>query len=156
MFYSNGIGNKMQRKIFNTLALFALILSLSACIHKVDIEQGNIITQEMVNQLHPGMTSDQVQFIMGHPVLVETFESNRADYVYTFQPNGQAITKKRITLMFNNGLLTSINGTLHPELNPTTVAAPLPVSNDAVDPNMHTNTTPAAVAVGQTPPNQNK
>lgn len=141
----------MQRKILNILALFTLILSLSACIHKVTIEQGNVITQDMINQLHPGMTSDQVQFIMGHPVLVETFEANRADYVYTLQTNGILTSKKRITLLFKDGRLTSIDGTLHPELNPATVAAPLPMSNDTVDPNTHTDTMPAAAAVGQAP-----
>ncbi len=136
----------MQKKILNLLALFILIFSLSACIHKVDVEQGNVITQDMINQLHPGMTSDQVQFIMGHPVLVETFENNRADYVYTFQPNGGSITKKRITLLFNGGVLTSISGTLHPELSQTTVSTPLPTSNDAVDPNIHTDTNPPKTA----------
>jgi outer membrane protein assembly factor BamE len=131
-----------MQKISNILALFILVLSLSACIHKVDVEQGNVISQEMVNQLHPGMTSDQVQFIMGHPVLVETFENNRADYVYTFQANGSDITRKHITLLFNGGLLTSINGTMHPELNPTTVSTTSPMSNDTVDPNSHTDTNP--------------
>lgn len=151
MFYSNGNDSKMQRKILNTLALFLLSLSLSACIHKVTIEQGNVITQDMVNQLRTGMTSDQVQFIMGHPVLVETFEANRADYVYTLQTNGGPIGKKRITLLFQDGRLTSINGTLASNLNPTTVAPSLPQSNDAVDPNTHTDTVPAAAAVGQAP-----
>ncbi|MCD6045424.1 MAG: outer rane lipoprotein OmlA [Gammaproteobacteria bacterium] len=136
----------MQKKILNILTLVALILSLSACIHKVDVEQGNVISQEMINQLHPGMTSDQVQFIMGHPVLVETFENNRADYVYTFQPNGGNITKKRVTLLFNGGVLTSISGTMHPELNPTTASTPSPMSNDAVDPNIHTDTNPPKTA----------
>jgi outer membrane protein assembly factor BamE len=131
-----------MQKMLNILALFILVLSLSACIHKVDVEQGNVISQDMVNQLHPGMTSDQVQFIMGHPVLVETFENNRADYVYTFQANGSDITRKRITLLFNGGLLTSINGTMHPELNPTTASTPSPMSNDTVDPNSHTDTNP--------------
>jgi outer membrane protein assembly factor BamE len=144
-FYINGNCQKMQ-KIFNILALFILVLSLSACIHKVDVEQGNVMTQEMVNQLHPGMTSDQVQFIMGHPVLVETFENNRADYVYTFQPNGSDVTRKRITLLFNGGLLTSISGTMHPELNPKTVSTVSPMSNDAVDTNSHTDTNPPKVS----------
>lgn len=131
-----------MQKILNIFALFILVLSLSACIHKVDVEQGNVISQDMVNQLHPGMTSDQVQFIMGHPVLVETFENNRADYVYTFQANGSDITRKRITLLFNGGLLTSISGTMHPELNRATVSATSPMSNDTVDPNSHTDTNP--------------
>lgn len=139
----------MQNKLMTLTTVLAISLGATACIHKIDVEQGNIITQDMVNQLHPGMTSDQVQFIMGHPVLVETFENNRSDYVYTFQPGGKSITEKRVTLMFNDGRLTSINGTLHPELNPTTVTAPVPVNNDAVNPDTHTDTAPAAQAVGQ-------
>ena len=140
-----------MQKILNISTLFILVLSLSACIHKVDVEQGNVITQEMVNQLHPGMTSDQVQFIMGHPVLVETFENNKADYVYTFRPNGGSIAKKRISLLFNGGLLTSITGTMHPELNPTTVSTPAPMSNDAVNPNIHTDTNPPKTSSADVP-----
>lgn len=136
----------MQKKILNLVALFTLVLGLSACIHKVDVEQGNVITQDMVNQLRPGMTSDQVQFIMGHPVLVETFENNRADYVYTFQPNGGRITKKRVTLLFSGGKLMSIDGTLHPQFNATTASSTTPMSNDAVDPNIHTDTNPPQTA----------
>ena len=139
----------MQKRVWLTIALFTL--GLTACVHKVDIEQGNVVTQEMVNQLHPGMTSDQVQFIMGHPVLVETFESNRADYVYTFQPGGKSMTQKHVTLLFSNGRLTNINGTFHPELQPTTVAAALPAGNDVVNPNTHTDTKPAATPVGSEP-----
>ncbi len=132
----------MQKKLLSLLAVFTLILGLSACIHKVTVEQGNVITQDMVNQLHPGMTSDQVQFIMGNPVLVETFEANRADYVYTLDVKGKSVSKKRITLLFSNGQLTSISGTLHPELNPVVASVPLPPRNDSIDPNIHTDTNP--------------
>ena len=136
----------MQRKLF---ALLILGLSLSGCVHKVTIEQGNIITQDMVNQLHPGMTSDQVQFILGHPVLVETFEANRADYVYTLETNGTFVHKKRLTLFFKDGHLSRIDGTMHPELNPTTKTTPLPINPPSVpidtstaDPNPHVDTAP--------------
>lgn len=114
----------MQKKLFATLVFLGLNLSACSFVHKVDVEQGNVVTQDMVNQLHPGMTTDQVEFVMGHPVLVETFETHRSDYVYTFQAGGKTISEKQITLLFVDDHLTQISGTLHPELNADATALP--------------------------------
>lgn len=53
--------------------------------YKIDIQQGNVLTQEMVSQLRPGLTKDQVRFILGTPVLMDMFHANRWDYVYRLQ-----------------------------------------------------------------------
>jgi len=99
-----------MKKLFLSLALLA---ALSGCIHKMDIEQGNIITPEMVSKLHTGMTEDQVQAIMGTPMLLNTFNDNRIDYVYTFKPARGKLTEKHITLIFRNHRLQEIGGNMY-------------------------------------------
>lgn len=101
----------MQRltKIF----YFLIALHLTGCswiLYKPDIQQGNIISQDNIAQLKIGMTVDQVRYIMGTPLLDNTFEPNRWDYVYTLQPGKgrQPIEKKHVTLFFTNGILQTI------------------------------------------------
>ncbi|MDR3221634.1 MAG: outer membrane protein assembly factor BamE [Candidatus Accumulibacter sp.] len=53
--------------------------------YKIDIQQGNVLTQDMVAQLRPGLSKDQVRFILGTPVLTDMFHANRWDYVYRLQ-----------------------------------------------------------------------
>jgi len=53
--------------------------------YKIDIQQGNVLTQDMVSQLRPGLTKDQVRFILGTPVLMDMFHANRWDYIYRLQ-----------------------------------------------------------------------
>lgn len=80
--------------------------------YKIDIQQGNVVTQSMVDQLELGMTRAQVQYIMGTPLLQDTFDRNRWDYVYSHQPGDQAREQRTVTLFFDNDRLRSrsING----------------------------------------------
>ena len=64
------------------------MLLVSCSIYKLDVQQGNVVTQEAVNQLKPGMNKRQVRYIMGSPLLVDVFHQTRWDYVYTNQPGG--------------------------------------------------------------------
>lgn len=96
----------MQKRFL--LVIFTLFLSGCAFVHKMDVEQGNIYTQEMVSRLHPGMTMSQVKGIMGTPQLLNTFDDNRVTYVYTFQPGGRPISEKYVDLTFHNGVLKNI------------------------------------------------
>lgn len=61
--------------------------------YKIDIQQGNVLTQDMVSQLRPGLTKDQVRFVLGSPVLMDMFHANRWDYVYRFQKGRQAVSR---------------------------------------------------------------
>lgn len=56
--------------------------------YKIDVQQGNVLTQEMVAQLKPGQTRDQVRFLLGTPMIADIFHQQRWDYVYRYQ-NGQ-------------------------------------------------------------------
>ncbi|WP_263081911.1 outer membrane protein assembly factor BamE [Endozoicomonas sp. Mp262] len=86
--------------------------------YKIDIQQGNVITQEMVDQLKPGMTRNQVQYIMGTPLLEDTFDKDRWDFVYSIQPGGGKRTQKTLTIFFENDRLSSVRGDLKPGETP--------------------------------------
>ena len=100
-FRSPGTDAKM-RYVAITLILFATT-AVSGCftIYEQDIEQGNVLTPELVQQVKPGMTRKQVKFILGTPLIADAFHKNRWDYHYTLQPGSKKITKKQqITILF--------------------------------------------------------
>lgn len=90
--------------------------------YKLDIQQGNVVTQEMIAKLRPGMTKSQVRFILGSPLLVDIFHGNRWDYVYRFQKEGQVTEERKITVWFDGDLLQKVTGDVVPgtqeDLNP--------------------------------------
>jgi len=90
------------------IALSIMMLALSGCIRKISIEQGNVINPEMTSQLHTGMSIEEVKNVMGSPMLQNTFNDNRIDYVYTFKPGNGTMTEKKMTLTFENGVLKKI------------------------------------------------
>jgi outer membrane protein assembly factor BamE len=63
--------------------------------YKIDIQQGNVLTQEMVGQLRPGLSKDQVRFILGTPVLTDIFHANRWDYVYRLRKGSTGEVEER-------------------------------------------------------------
>lgn len=76
--------------------------------YRIDVQQGNVVTDEMIETLQPGMTKPQVMFVMGSPLIVDTFRQNRWDYVYIFREAGSLSEQKRLTLFFEDDILTSI------------------------------------------------
>lgn len=83
-------------------------------VYKLDIQQGNIITQEMIDQLKPGMTKRQVRFVMGNPLIEDTFNPNRWDYFYSNAPAKGEPTKERVSIYFANDKLTHFTGDFVP------------------------------------------
>lgn len=109
-----------SKLLLTTLTLFFLAscglgsMSLPG-VYKIDIRQGNIITQDMVNQLRPGMTKRQVIFVMGSPLVRDPFFQNRWDYVYNFQPGGGQRAQERLTVLFDdNEQLVGVEGDFAP------------------------------------------
>ena len=83
-------------------------------IHKIDVQQGNVITQEMVAQLRKGMEKKKVQFIMGTPIIVDTFNADRWDYIFTSQHRGGAVERRHVTLIFADDKLAQVDGGVKP------------------------------------------
>ncbi|SCZ49548.1 outer membrane protein assembly factor BamE [Thiohalomonas denitrificans] len=85
---------------------FALALTLAGCAHKLDIQQGNILTQAELAKLETGMTKRQVLFLLGSPLLTDPFHQQRWDYYYSYQPGGEAVTSHyQVTVWFEDDRL---------------------------------------------------
>lgn len=125
-------------KTFLIYSLSVVVLLISACnkekipgVYRIDIQQGNEVTQDMVNKLQPGMTKSQVAFILGTPLLIDTFHPNRWDYIYSFHPGNGKREQRRLTIFFDDEQKLS-----HVEGDTRTVAREdLPV-NDRSDTNV--------------------
>jgi len=104
--------------------LIGLISLVSACsslqfpgVYKIRVEQGNVIKQDMVDQLKPGMSKDQVEYVMGTALLKDSFNSDRWDYIYYLQ-RGETIKKEnRMSIYFEEGKLTHFSGDFVPSEN---------------------------------------
>jgi len=124
-------------------AVFASLI-LSGCslkrprlprVHKITVQQGNVITQDMIDKLKPGMSRSQVAFIMGDPVMRNSFNDDRWDYVYSVELPGVFSTTQAMSLFFVDDELAYFTGDLVPK---------------RVDPNAANGTTDAAPAVSGT------
>ena len=83
--------------------------------YKMDIQQGNVVTSKMLLQLRPGMTKSQVRFIMGTPLVVDSFHKNRWDYFYQLRQDGKIIDQRRVILDFESELLVKVRGDVIPQ-----------------------------------------
>jgi outer membrane protein assembly factor BamE len=117
-----------------TLALLACATLLAGCgmggfrlgfpgVYKIDIPQGNIVNQQMVDKLQPGMTKRQVRFVMGTPLIIDTFEPERWDYLRSIDRRGKGREQERVSLYFQGDLLVRIEGDLAPAGAPAPAAA---------------------------------
>jgi outer membrane protein assembly factor BamE len=99
------------------LATSLCALALSSCalvhVHKMDIEQGNILTQERVSKIHTGMPIADVKALLGNPVLINTFANNRIDYVYTYQPGYGPKTEHYVTIIFTKNRVSQVSGNMY-------------------------------------------
>jgi outer membrane protein assembly factor BamE len=125
-------------KLLVILTAFFTVNLLTACstlqfpgVYKITVEQGNVITQEMIDKLKPGMTTEQVEFVMGTPLIKDTFNPQRWDYLYSISKRGAEPEQHRISIFFKNEKLDYFSGDFVPaEINQQTQTEPSP-SEDA-------------------------
>jgi outer membrane protein assembly factor BamE len=113
----------------NLLTIFLIATALFGCgtsekyvplpnlVYRIDIQQGNLITQEMINQLKPGMSRDQVRYVLGTPPIADAFHQDRWDYVYIYQGGRQdedEAERRRISLYFEHDKLARLEGDFRP------------------------------------------
>lgn len=96
-------------------ALMAAVLLLAACtdgklpwVYRPDIQQGNVVTQEMLDQVELGMDGRKVRFILGTPLLTDTFNDNRWDYFYSLKKGSGERVDRNVSLFFENDRLVRI------------------------------------------------
>ena len=102
--------------------LLILSLLLSGCMltaHKIEMQQGNYVDQEMIGKLRPEMTRSQVRFVLGTPLVADVFHPDRWDYIYLFGEAGDVSRQRRITVVFDGDTLKRIEGDVNPGENLT-------------------------------------
>lgn len=78
--------------------------------YRLEIRQGNQINSDMIKKLKPDMTASQVKFILGTPLIQDTFHKDRWDYIYEMRKEGKLIESRHVVLFFKNELLSGIQG----------------------------------------------
>jgi outer membrane protein assembly factor BamE len=99
------------------LGAASLTLILGACaslpgigVYKLDINQGNYITQDQVDRLKTGQTRQQVKTTLGTPLVADPFHANRWDYVYEFRRQGRTLEHRQFTVYFVDDKLARWEG----------------------------------------------
>ena len=109
----------MNKTLAATLIVLPLTAALcAACslprVYRLSVQQGNVITQEMIDGLKPGMTREQVAYVMGQPVILNPFDDSRWDYVYTLRVPGFVNETVKMSLFFTDDVLTHFTGDFKP------------------------------------------
>lgn len=101
--------------------LLVLTCTLAACSvpqlvtpYRMEIQQGNYVSQEMVSQLRPGMSREQVRFVLGTPLLTDIFHADRWDYVFYRDVLGGVREERKLTVIFVDGKLARLEGDVVP------------------------------------------
>ena len=124
------------------LLLVLSIVLLTSClqIYSQEIQQGNIVSQDMIDKLKPGMTRSQVRFVLGTPLVSDPFHADRWDYVYFYKKSsGASPETRRLTVIFNGDVLTRMEGD---------VVTAAPSATDAPPPAEHAQQMPEEPAPG--------
>ncbi|MDX1604614.1 MAG: outer membrane protein assembly factor BamE [Candidatus Competibacterales bacterium] len=105
----------LQKRAVFIPFLFSLLAGCAGwapSFYSLDVRQGNVIEQEQVDQLRPGMSKRQVQRLLGSPLIVDPFHPDRWDYVYAFYPEGEVDRgeERRLTLYFRGDVLERVAG----------------------------------------------
>ena len=97
-------------------SVLLLGLNLTGCAvvdwmtYKLPIQQGNFLEQKDVDKLRPGMSRDQVLFVLGNPIARSSFDDSRWEYVYTLRLGGDVSSQKKLTAFFKQDVLERIEG----------------------------------------------
>jgi len=111
------------------LALLVSCILASGCgpfVYKIDVQQGNYVTQDVVAKLKPGMSKAEVRQLLGTPLLNDVFHADRWDYFYSNVKGGRSEDRKRLTILFREDKVVSFSGEAHPPAPPPVGPAPTP------------------------------
>ncbi len=91
--------------------LVVLVVFLSSCVYTLDIQQGNILAQKDIDKLRPELTKNQVVFVLGNPVVDDSFADDKWIYLYTYQSrNVYQQNTKKLTVYFEGDKLVAAEG----------------------------------------------
>ncbi len=80
----------------------AFCLMSTACVYRINIQQGNFLNQGAVDQVKPGMTRSQVRYLLGTPMVADSFDKERWDYIYYLKKGrNRHVDSRRVTVYFD-------------------------------------------------------
>ena len=129
------------------LLLSLACLALSGCgrlIYKIDVQQGNFVTQDVIARVKTGMTKAEVRQILGTPLIADIFHANRWDYYFSAEKNGRAGDRTLLSVFFENDRVVSVKGEGRPAARP-----PVGDSTPPAQPAANPATAPATPAPGK-------
>ena len=105
-------------KLIRPLAVCCLLAGVVGCgsnfgfpgVYRINVEQGNVVTEEMVDQLRPGLNRRQVRYIMGTPLIEDSFHEDRWDYRYLLRNGNELLSETQLTLWFEEDELVRVEG----------------------------------------------
>ena len=93
-----------------------LLLTLGGCPYRIDVQQGNVLEQESVEQVEVGMTRSQVQFLLGTPLVADPFHTDRWDYTYYFrQGRDRDVVRRWVSVYFEDDRVARVEQRLGPD-----------------------------------------
>jgi outer membrane protein assembly factor BamE len=105
--------------------------------YRIEIQQGNFISQEMVSRLKLGMSKDQVRYILGTPLIADSFHAERWDYVFRRQRvNSNELEHRKLAVFFEDGKLKRIEGDVTPAALSDTTAVKAAEAQPVMPPSM--------------------
>ena len=126
----------MSRAFLRPLLAIAISVLVTSCgvIYEVPVNQGNLLEQEMVDSLKPGMTKRQVELIMGTPSVVSPFDADTWSYTSSFKRRHHKADVKTLTLTFEENLLAKIEGDYFPQRDQELLEESRKIRGRKVDP----------------------
>jgi outer membrane protein assembly factor BamE len=95
---------------FRVPSIVLTTLALAACVYRIDIQQGNLLDDEDIVQIEVGMTRSQVQFLLGTPMVADSFHRDRWDYAYYFRRGRSPdLIQRWVVVHFENDRVTRID-----------------------------------------------
>ena len=102
----------MMRPVPNLAACcgaLVLALALQGCVYRMDVQQGNLLDVEQVDQVEVGMTRSQVRFLLGTPMVIDSFDADRWDYMYSLRRGHEReVTRRHLVVWFDGDKVTRV------------------------------------------------
>jgi outer membrane protein assembly factor BamE len=120
-----------MRPVIFRLAAIVLAAAAAGCVYRMDVQQGNLLDPEQVDQVEVGMTRSQVRFLLGTPMVVDSFDPDRWDYVYSLRRgHSRTVEKRHLVVWFDGDKVTRLEEVI-PIPRPEAPAAPAKPADSA-------------------------
>lgn len=94
-------------RFYRFLAVALIALGTSACIYRIDIQQGNLLEEDAIEQAEVGMTKNQIVFLLGTPMVTDSFHEDRWDYTYYLRRGRSREVERRWLIVYFDGDVVS-------------------------------------------------